>query len=1702
MSKKYTTDNITISEALNDGSGVGTSGQVLSSTGSGVSWIDGSGIVGGPYLALSGGTLTGNVRLNDSVQLQIGSSNDAYIIHNGTNTYFVNGVGNLEITNDTNDGDIIFKSDNGSGGLTTYIQIDGSTGAVDLNHYGTKKLETTSTGVEVTGNLDTTGSVSIPDAGKLYLGSGDDLHVYHAGTHGYVLNKTGDLYLMSQVHGGDIIFKTENSSGTAVTPLTLDSAGAATFAGSITAAGGSANNNDDANILTLNASQHARLLVDTSSTGGHRATLALESNGNELTLGTTGSASELTSVGALTVTSSATAFTGNATFAGSITTTSASGITIDTTGNAVLELDGASGNTEAIIFKHSGTEVSRISHSNSTDLVFSTGSSVATALTLSGLTTTFAGSINLPTTKYLRFTSASSNSDATVLFGNTSGTGGSLTFKRNSDSAAILTLNGDKSATFAGVLALPDGSTAAPSIGNTGDTNTGMYWPGNHQVGFAVNGSRKMYMSETKTYFQNQANGVEINNGLTVVSGGIGVTGNSTFAGTIGSGAITSTGQIQGSSFTDGHITWSGAQINRYGAAIELQFTPTNSSTLVKIGAGGSNPTTFNAYTGDATFAGDVAIAQTADVGVLNTTNLESGAAVGLSLTYPTSNVAGGDGLAIAIGIAGRGRSYIANSNATNNLDASNLVFYTEGGGVVNKALTLDTNQNATFAGDVTLSAAGSTGEVIRTTDNTEPYFALQRNSGTNGVGVLRLLDGGDLAFDTGATGAGQATKLTIEAGGNVGILNTSPSSKVHIGSNSTSGALGIGLQNDQRFYTINTDGGSLTFKDESAAAERMRIFSDGDVSIGMTSNYAKLNVNGDVRAENSSFMAGRESAATPAFRFHDDGDTGMFNVNPNILGFSTAGEEKMRITSAGHVGIGTTGPTYKLHVVAASTPIAKFEGTLNGYVDFSDPSSSVRLQNSGHSYFGTQTNTNLNFKTNGSEKMTILAGGNVGIGVTSPGALLEISGIRENQIRLTSYDTTAAVDEVIGGVEFYSSDSGNEGVKASISAIAATAAGDAYMTFSTGTDTEKMRITSAGHIGIGTSSPSTKFHVYNGEATIASSTDGVKLSYSSGNSSGIIDTAFSDNNLEFRTNGTAKMWIANAGTVGIGTISPTARLDVLTNSATGDNDIDRYVRFRADNGEQRFAFNVGRSGNNSSLKMYNSTETQTVNIASGGNSYFNGGDVGIGLTAPEAKLHISGRVYQDGLGNSTFFGFGAGKADDLSSRDNSAFGYQALYTNTTGSSNTATGYKAIYTNTTGHSNTVAGYLALYTNTTGALNTATGAEALRFNTTGNYNTADGYSTLRANTTGGYNTATGYSALYSNTTASYNTASGMNALYANTTGTENAAFGYEALRNTTTASYNSSFGTQALRSNITGYKNTAIGSTSMYANTTGYANTAAGYLSLRYNTTGHHNTAVGFQALRANTTASYNTAVGRDALVSNTTGGQNVAIGYESMHTNTTGSYSVGVGFRALKANTASQGTALGYEALLSNTSGANNVAIGFEALKLNTTGADNTAIGHQAGNSESTATKCVFIGKGADVGGTGTSNQIVIGWGAEGNGSNTVTLGDSNTTEGVFAYGAYQEISDQSVKENVVTIGNALSKVKAMRGVTYNKIGRETTKVGVIAQEMELVLPEVVAEGSGGLKSVAYGNIVAVLIEAMKEQQVRIEALEAQLNNQ
>lgn len=100
------------------------------------------------------------------------------------------------------------------------------------------------------------------------------------------------------------------------------------------------------------------------------------------------------------------------------------------------------------------------------------------------------------------------------------------------------------------------------------------------------------------------------------------------------------------------------------------------------------------------------------------------------------------------------------------------------------------------------------------------------------------------------------------------------------------------------------------------------------------------------------------------------------------------------------------------------------------------------------------------------------------------------------------------------------------------------------------------------------------------------------------------------------------------------------------------------------------------------------------------------------------------------------------------------------------------------------------------------------------------------------------------------------------------------------------------------------------------------------------------------------------------------------------------------------------------------------------------------------------------------------------------------------------AVGDITAYSDARVKENVKTVENALDKTLKMRGVTFtrNDIEDKSTRVGVIAQEVMEVLPEVVKKADDGMYNVSYGNIVGVLIEAIKEQQKQIDDLKSQIN--
>jgi transketolase C-terminal domain/subunit len=86
--------------------------------------------------------------------------------------------------------------------------------------------------------------------------------------------------------------------------------------------------------------------------------------------------------------------------------------------------------------------------------------------------------------------------------------------------------------------------------------------------------------------------------------------------------------------------------------------------------------------------------------------------------------------------------------------------------------------------------------------------------------------------------------------------------------------------------------------------------------------------------------------------------------------------------------------------------------------------------------------------------------------------------------------------------------------------------------------------------------------------------------------------------------------------------------------------------------------------------------------------------------------------------------------------------------------------------------------------------------------------------------------------------------------------------------------------------------------------------------------------------------------------------------------------------------------------------------------------------------------------------------------------------------------------SDERLKADIRVIEHALAKVAELRGVTYKRISTGKTESGVIAQDLLKVIPELVIEGEDGYLSVAYGNIVGLLIEAVKELADRVDKLE------
>jgi hypothetical protein len=162
--------------------------------------------------------------------------------------------------------------------------------------------------------------------------------------------------------------------------------------------------------------------------------------------------------------------------------------------------------------------------------------------------------------------------------------------------------------------------------------------------------------------------------------------------------------------------------------------------------------------------------------------------------------------------------------------------------------------------------------------------------------------------------------------------------------------------------------------------------------------------------------------------------------------------------------------------------------------------------------------------------------------------------------------------------------------------------------------------------------------------------------------------------------------------------------------------------------------------------------------------------------------------------------------------------------------------------------------------------------------------------------------------------------------------------------------------------------------------------------------------------------------------------------------------------------------------------------------------ANATISGVALGSNLNTLTFTDYLISGANYDGSAARTVSVAGTSV--NTGNTLVARDvsGDFTAGSITATQYTSTSDISLKKNVSTIENALKKVLSLRGVEYDRIESGEHQIGVIAQEVEKIIPEVVYGDE--IKSVAYANIVALLIEAIKEQQKEIEELKKNLYKQ
>ena len=917
----------------------------------------------------------------------------------------------------------------------------------------------------------------------------------------------------------------------------------------------------------------------------------------------------------------------------------------------------------------------------------------------------------------------------------------------------------------------------------------------------------------------------------------------------------------------------------------------------------------------------------------------------------------------------------------------------------------------------------------------TSPYNTVSKKS--------MEIDGrtGDISFYE-DTGTSQALFWDASAE-SLGIGTTSPSQALEVAGNiQATGTRSISALYDSNHYMrmeANSSGGILKGTDGGVTTTLVRTYGDsyfngGNVGIGTTSPEGTLQV------ENVSNNALILNA--PANRY-------------NSVGFQTAGTDKWWLGRADSDQIASD---------------AFFIGVDNG---------------------------NATDAGGLNAKLVIDTSGKVGIGTTSPATTLDVAGSGAEIAIRDTRNQSWTIGDTVASLGFYSDDtSGGSGstsnlARGAIDLVTTSTFGSTHdMVFKTRGDVstsalERLRITSVGNVGIGTTSPSEKLDVAGKIKTSGQIRAGSYLeSFPSFSFANDTDTGmFSDtaNQLEFSTGGSSRLTINSSGNVGIGTTSPAANLEVLdpvSGNFSGEIQVggvgsSRRLLLRQDSATE---YTIGAKGSGALLK-FATGDTPTERMRIDGST----GNVGIGTTSPQNN---SGRTTLT-LSNATNGGileiFGPSATRQL------------LIYNDTGESRFET--------LSGGSEDI-------------VFRPNGSESVRFDSSGNVH-AGGSTSITATVSGDNNAptfivedslATSIALLRSDTSIVSGNSFGSYAWYGTDT-TSNLPRPLAAIQAIASGTHSAGDNPTDIRFLVTPDGTESL-SEKMRIDSSGRLlinrTSATGSLSLESQAPSGFSVGSGFHSAStqstiefkdANTTANYKVRIGSETDDMVLFAGGSEALRIDS-------SQRVGIGTTSPEA-LLHVSAADGVTGVLKIEGGKNTVTSIGEINSQLDFGSNDISVNNPGNIGGRIASVTEFI-NGAetgmafytfDQGATGTDLSEKLRITAEGNvGIGTTSPSEKlHVTGNILASGNVTAYSDERLKDNIQTLQG--SKVLEMRGVSYTKDGEASS--GVIAQEIEKVAPELVqtAKDEMGTKSVAYGNLVGYLIEAVKDLKAEIDDL-------